>query len=529
MTQMMNTNEKLPLEYPLREMLRIYVKRLVLFFIVVALNFVGLLAVRFPVILILLIITILLGLLIILQRSIGGQSRITTLPTFQWVNISRALLLFFGIVLYLVWRFSEPFAFPQSAAVITSSAPTITPISTKRPILITTDTPVSPPTQTLPSLTFVNESDFDLQVFIAELDKIIPVFKDSISRILVVPGEYDYKVAWAGEGAPVLADTVTVSAGESVTITVTAKNVSALAFKNESGLEITVNLPDLGESFRVAPRSTTEGRPLPPGDYTYTVEAVGSPGAVLTDTADLNPNQVTVVTIKAEAITTSDLVVQNDTDFELSLTLNGNIIKPIVVPPQQSSQPQPLLPGEYSYEVSVGGANNTGQVSITPNETKVLAFDLKTVIPDVGGLRFVNQTGSTISININGVAGAITVAPNETSPEKELPPGTYQYTVKASNFAPYSSEATVEKGYAQEVTIVLGGTRTEVKVINKTGCDLTISFSGPDSLSVTIPTGQSETINLQEGNYSYSVQACSAFASYNEYFSGGSEIEFSLH
>lgn len=427
-----------------------------------------------------------------------------------------------------------PTSTPTATATPTP-APTITPnIPINDANLVFAQSPkvsafVRPAPVLPPQLSFVNESDFDLKISVTELDKLVPVFKDSFSRIQVAPGKYSYKVAWASEGAPVLADTVTVSAGERVTVTITTKNVSALAFKNESGLEITVNLPDLGESFQVAPGSTTEERPLPPGDYTYTVEAVGSPGPVLTDKADLNPNEVTLVTIKADAITTSDLVVQNDTDFELLLTLSGSSIKPIVVPPRQSSQPQPVPPGEYSYEVSAGGASNTGQVSITPNETKVLAFDLKTVIPDVGGLRFVNQTGSTISISINGVAGAITVAPNETSSEKELPPGTYQYTVEASNFAPYSSEASVEKGYVQEVTIVLGGTRTEVKVINNTGCALTISFSGPDSLSVTISAGQSETVNLQEGNYSYSVQACSAFANYNEYFSGGSEIEFSLN
>ena len=39
-TQVVNTSEKLPLEHPLRKMLRIYAKRLTVFFAVIALNFV---------------------------------------------------------------------------------------------------------------------------------------------------------------------------------------------------------------------------------------------------------------------------------------------------------------------------------------------------------------------------------------------------------------------------------------------------------------------------------------------------------
>lgn len=327
------------------------------------------------------------------------------------------------------------FPTPQPTATATpTSVPTITPnvpvsaapLATPR---LAENTFIAPAVD-IAVLLLRNATEFALTVRVAGMPEPINLLPGDYSEQQLPPGEYEVTAVIQNSGQELLSQTVTLENHTRLELLLTIPD-STLAFANATDVWLRVSLRDSSILYKIPPQTTSDAQVLAPGTYFYTVFGMANvDDATMSGEVTMEMGTAVTITLTMENVYSAGLIIQNDTQYALNVTLQS-LADPISIPAFGSSPELDLFPGVYTYSAVTDDdaiAPFTGSVTLEAGFTHTLVLDLG---DDRAEVNVINETACELSLTLMGPETLVTTIPANGSKLINVASGVYQYTVSA--------------------------------------------------------------------------------------------------
>lgn len=279
---------------------------------------------------------------------------------------------------------------------------------------------------------FVNQTSLTLTIGLPEANKSFSLGAGQTSEAIPLPpGEYDF-TASALSAAP-YQESFTLAAGEKATITLIASEVfgsSSVTLNNQTSFSLRLTVDGTTASAVANAGSHSGPIYLPPGTYTYSVCDTATGTICATGDFTVEAGEDVEVTIDSTVISASAVRFQNQTPYELVITIQG-IASSVTVPAGGTSAPIDILPGDYTYKASSSSgevAPFTGSFAIAQGEEVNISLVLTGAR---ASLTIINDTSCTLTFSLSGPSTFTFTVPANQRKTVDIQDGSYTYTATA--------------------------------------------------------------------------------------------------
>lgn len=377
---------------------------------------------------------------------------------------------------------------------------------------------------------FVNQTNVALVIDLPKAGKSFNLAAGETSAALLLPpATYDF-TASALSAVPYQGN-FALEGSEKLTITLIGKEIfgnSSVTVNNQTNFAISFTISDLDPPIVVNAGQHSEPIYLPAGDYNYSVCAQTVGANCHSDSFTIRSGENVEILVDGKILRVSSVRFRNETSFALVITVEG-VTQGLVLPANSTSAPINLSPDTYTYSACDQQSGTTcGADDFTVNAEENLEITLKQDVFTSSTVRFKNQTPHALVIEIPEVTRGVTIPPGGASDPISILPGNYTYNASSVDnaVAPFTGNFTIEQSKELTIELILSGGRAILTVFNRTSCLLTFNLNGPSTFSFMVGAGERKSVDIPDGNYTYSASACNA--STGGSFSGSHEIEFFL-